>query len=72
MKLNKQGIPAVIYLHPWELDTDLPRLGLGWKGKYALYYNLDTVQTKVERLLMDFSFAPVCEVLKNEDPLYGA
>jgi polysaccharide deacetylase family protein (PEP-CTERM system associated) len=69
--LNKKGLPAVIYLHPWELDTELPRLRLGWKGRYALYHNLDTVQTKVERLLAEFSFAPVYEVLKDAHSLCG-
>ena len=64
-RLNKRGLPAVIYIHPWELDTELPRLRLGWKGRYALYHNLDTVQNKVERLLAEFSFAPVYEVLQD-------
>ena len=72
MRLNKKGIPAVIYLHPWELDTGLPRLGLGWKGRYALYYNLKTTQAKVEQLLAEFSFAPVCEVLNDAYPLCGS
>jgi polysaccharide deacetylase family protein (PEP-CTERM system associated) len=72
VRLNKKGIPAVIYLHPWELDTGLPRLRLGWKGRYALYYNLDSAQTKVEKLLAEFSFAPVCEVLKDAYPLCGS
>jgi polysaccharide deacetylase family protein (PEP-CTERM system associated) len=66
-RLNHKGLPAVIYLHPWEMDTELPRLGVGWKGRYALYYNLETVQSKVERLLKEFSFAPVCEVLRDAD-----
>ena len=74
-RLNRRGLPAVIYLHPWELDTELPRLQLGWKGRYALYHNLDTVQTKIERLLAEFSFAPVCEVLQDVhslmQPVYG-
>jgi polysaccharide deacetylase family protein (PEP-CTERM system associated) len=68
MRLNKRGIPAVIYLHPWELDTGLPRLGLCRKGRYALYYHLETAQAKVEQLLADFSFAPVCEVLHDAYP----
>ena len=68
-RLNKKGIPAVIYLHPWELDTELPRLEVGWKGRYALYYNLKTAQAKVKQLLADFSFAPVCEVLNDAYPL---
>lgn len=71
-RLNKKGIPAVVYLHPWELDTGLPRLRLGWKGRYALYYNLDSAQTKVEQLLAEFFFAPVCEVLKDAYPLGGS
>ena len=70
-RLNKRGLPAVIYLHPWELDTELPRLQLGWKGRYAVYHNLDTVQTKVERLLAEFSFAPVHEVLRDVHSLCG-
>lgn len=74
-RLNTRGLPAVIYLHPWELDTGLPRLKVGWKGRYALYHNLDTVQTKIERLLAEFSFAPVCEVLQDVrshmQPVYG-
>jgi polysaccharide deacetylase family protein (PEP-CTERM system associated) len=68
-RLNKRGIPAVIYLHPWELDTELPRLGLGWKGRFALYHNLDTVEAKVERLLDEFAFAPVGEVLGESGPM---
>jgi polysaccharide deacetylase family protein (PEP-CTERM system associated) len=71
-RLNKKGIPAVIYLHPWELDRGLPRLGLSWKGRYALYYNLKTAQAKVEQLLAEFSFAPVCEVLNDAYPLCGS
>jgi polysaccharide deacetylase family protein (PEP-CTERM system associated) len=68
-KMNKRGLPAVIYLHPWEMDTALPRLPLGWKGRYALYHNLHTVQAKVERLLAEFSFAPVYEVLRDDHSL---
>jgi len=64
-RLNNRGVPAVIYLHPWEMDTALPRLAVGWKGRYALYYHLDTVQPKVEQLLAEFAFAPVCEVLRD-------
>jgi polysaccharide deacetylase family protein (PEP-CTERM system associated) len=71
-RLNKKGIPAVIYLHPWELDTGLPRLELSWKGRYAVYHNLGTAQAKVEQLLAEFSFAPVCEVLNDAYPLCRA
>ncbi len=66
-KMNKKGFPSVVYLHPWELDPELPRLGLDWRGRFALYHNLGKVQAKVERLLGEFSFGPVCEVLADAD-----
>ena len=62
-KLNKKGMRAVIYLHPWEMDSDLPRLPLGIKGRFALYHNINTVRRKVEQLLKDFSFISIREVL---------
>jgi polysaccharide deacetylase family protein (PEP-CTERM system associated) len=66
-KLNKKGMRAVVYLHPWEMDSELPRLPLGIKGRFALYHNLDTIQQKVEQLLKDFSFISVREVLCNKN-----
>lgn len=63
--LNSRGLPAVVYLHPWELDPDLPRLRLNWKGRFALYYNLQGMQAKVKRLVAEFRFAPVREVLAD-------
>ena len=67
-KMNKKGFPVVIYLHPWELDPGLPKLRLHWRGRFALYHNIDTVQTKLERLLKEFSFGPVKEVLRDAGP----
>ncbi len=64
-RFNKKGIPVVIYLHPWELDRTLPRVKIGWKGRFSLYYNLDVYEYKVKQLLEEFSFASISEVLRE-------
>ena len=69
-KLNKKGMRAVVYLHPWEMDSNLPRLPIGFKGRFALYHNLDSVQRKVEQLLKDFSFISIREVLSDMSSLF--
>lgn len=60
--LNKQGQPAVIYLHPWELDPNHPRLKeLPLRIKLTHYYNLKSTERKLRRLLRDFEFIPAGE-----------
>lgn len=57
-KLNAQGRPLVFYLHPWELDAEMPRLpGLSRFAYFRHYTNLNTVERKLNQLLQDFEFA---------------
>lgn len=63
-KLNKDGKPAVLYLHPWEIDPEQPRIAArGKRGYSSHYWNLHATEKKLNRLLHDFSFAPMREVL---------
>ena len=55
--------PAMVYLHPWEIDPDQPRISAPWLSRFRHYQNLASTQTKCERLLKDFSWAPMEEVL---------
>jgi hypothetical protein len=61
---------VVFYLHPWELDPDHPRVRFHWKPRLTHYVNLRSTEPKLKRLLRDFRFAPLAEVL--EDELAGA
>ncbi|MFN2532270.1 MAG: XrtA system polysaccharide deacetylase [Pyrinomonadaceae bacterium] len=66
-KLNSQGHPAVFYLHPWELDPDQPRIKeLSRMQKFRHYRNLDLTEARLARLLSDFSFTTISEVLGFE------
>lgn len=53
--------PAMVYLHPWELDPDQPRISASWVSQFRHYQNLDSTETKCLRLLDDFSWAPMEE-----------
>ena len=57
--------PFVFYIHPWELDTDQPRLPAGLKSRFRHYQNLGTTKRKLTRLLESFHFGPVSEVLQQ-------
>ncbi len=63
-RLNRQGQPAVIYVHPPEFDREKPRLDLPLKERVLHYHGLGTVEPKLERLLRQFPFAPVRELLQ--------
>jgi polysaccharide deacetylase family protein (PEP-CTERM system associated) len=62
--LNKrEGRPAIFYLHPWEIDPDQPRLPGSRLSQFRHYRNLDKTEKRLERLLSDFAFAPLTDVL---------
>ncbi len=64
-RINGEGQPAVIYLHPWELDPDQPRLDLPLRIKLTHYHNLMTTKGKLQALLRDFEFAPARDVVSD-------
>jgi polysaccharide deacetylase family protein (PEP-CTERM system associated) len=61
--INGAGHPAVFYLHPWELDPDHPRIDLPRRIAATHYVNLNATERRLRRLLADFKFAPMKEVL---------
>ncbi len=64
-RVNGEGQPGVFYLHPWELDPGQPRLPCGWKTRIRHYAGLGRTAGSLERLLGDFRFAPVADVLRE-------
>lgn len=63
-RLNaREGKPALFYIHPWELDPDQPRLPTSWMGSVRHYRNLDKTEGRLRRLLGEFQFGTVSELL---------
>jgi polysaccharide deacetylase family protein (PEP-CTERM system associated) len=48
---------ACIYFHPWEIDTEQPRLANGIISRIRTYTGLRGMYRKVSRLLTDFQFS---------------
>ncbi len=55
--------PFVIYVHPWETYGGTPSYPLPFIERFGLYTNIRHTLGRLERLLSDFRFAPVREVL---------
>jgi polysaccharide deacetylase family protein (PEP-CTERM system associated) len=64
--INRAGYPAVVYLHPWELDPDCPRIpNADWRTRFRQYINLDKTKGRVQKLLAEFQFMPINQYLEN-------
>lgn len=57
--------PFSFYLHPWEIDPGQPRVATGWKSKFRHYNNLDKFEPRMARLLNDFHFTTMSDVLQD-------
>ena len=65
-RVNQEGIPAVVYVHPWEFDPDQPRIkGAPLWSRFRHYQNLDKTEKRFRALCRDFEFASMGEVLRN-------
>ncbi len=62
-RINRQGHPAIFYLHPWEIDPFAPKQEVSFLKKLRHYSNLWATENKIKALIRDFQFAPVKEVL---------
>ena len=57
--------PAMVYLHPWELDPDQPRISASRLSRFRHYQNLDSTETKCQKLLAEFAWAPMEEAFSQ-------
>jgi polysaccharide deacetylase family protein (PEP-CTERM system associated) len=55
--------PALVYLHPWEIDPDQPRVSASWKSQFRHYHNLQSTEEKFAQLLGDFCWGPLSKAV---------
>ncbi|MCI0547893.1 MAG: DUF3473 domain-containing protein [Candidatus Rokubacteria bacterium] len=71
-RLNeREHQPAIVYLHPWEIDPRQPVPSVGWLQHLRHTVNMDKTERRLGRLLRDFAFAPAAEVLARTGVLVG-
>jgi polysaccharide deacetylase family protein (PEP-CTERM system associated) len=56
-----EGQSAMVYFHPWEIDSDQPRIQAGFRSRVRHYTNLSGTHRKIERLLEDFKFTTLSQ-----------
>ena len=61
--LEKQ--PVMVYLHPWEIDPDQPRIPAPWRSRFRHYQNLESTERKLNNLLGEFSFSSMEDVIDS-------
>jgi len=66
---DRERQPAIVYLHPWELDVHQPRVRVGWLSRFRHSVNTHSTEGKLRRLLADFRFAPVRDILAGSGVL---
>jgi polysaccharide deacetylase family protein (PEP-CTERM system associated) len=70
-RIEAEGRSAMLYVHPWELDPEQPRLRVRGKRGFSTHYlRLRSTEAKVRRMLAEFRLAPAAQVLELE-PSYG-
>ncbi|MEM6321713.1 MAG: XrtA system polysaccharide deacetylase [Bacteroidota bacterium] len=62
-RLHAQRRSLIFYLHPWEVDSDLPRLPTKPLNKFRHYTALRTVKPKLTQLLTEFTFTSLSKLI---------
>lgn len=60
---NRLGTPVTLFVHPWEIDPDPPRIRLPWAKRFVHYFRLEGFQARLDLVLQGTRFAPMGEVL---------
>lgn len=66
-KLQEAGLPAVIYVHPREVDPEHPRLPLKLHRQFKSYVNLNSTVPKLRWLCENYKFGLMKDYVKDSE-----
>jgi polysaccharide deacetylase family protein (PEP-CTERM system associated) len=55
-RVQRECLPVIVYVHPWELDLGQPRPRVTARERVTHYHGRAGLRRKIERLLTDFRF----------------
>lgn len=67
MRLVNRKQAGMVYVHPWELDSKQPRLKVSPLIQLSHYLNINSTEKKIERLLRQFDFVTLGDLIKDGD-----
>lgn len=63
-RLNqRERMPAIVYVHPWEVDPGQPRIRANWPRRLRHYWGLNTTTRKLRDLMEHYRFGPIRQVI---------
>lgn len=57
--------PAIIYIHPWETNLNIPKVNAGFFANIEANYSKDSVMRKLSTLLNNMEFCPIIDLVKE-------
>jgi peptidoglycan-N-acetylglucosamine deacetylase len=66
---NNHGAPAVVYFHPWEIDSFIPEVAFNSAIKLITFYNISKTRSYLNELLKEFKFISIRDykILNDKD-----
>ena len=64
---NRRGEPVTIFVHPWELDPQPPRVTLPLALRFSHYFRLTGFAERLNEILACADFGPIGEWALTED-----
>jgi polysaccharide deacetylase family protein (PEP-CTERM system associated) len=62
------GLPAVFYFHPWEIDPEQPRIpDISARTRFRHYVNIHRMEARLHRLLGDFRWGRMDHLFLADD-----
>lgn len=63
---NQYRQPLIVYIHPWEVDPEQPRIAGKLRSRFRHYTNLHRTEERLDSLLYDFRFQRFQDLLSTE------
>jgi polysaccharide deacetylase family protein (PEP-CTERM system associated) len=60
-------MPFIFYMHPWEIDEGQPKIKSSRFSEFRHYNNIDKFEARLLKLISDFEFTTVLDVLQGLD-----
>jgi polysaccharide deacetylase family protein (PEP-CTERM system associated) len=65
-RLNRQGQPAILYMHPWEMDLGQPYQRVTPRERVTHFGGRRSLEPKLHRLFSEFRFEPLRTMLEKK------
>jgi hypothetical protein len=63
--LNHLGQSVTLWVHPWEIDPEPPRVRLPWRQRFAHYFRLQGFKERLEQIVAGTVFCPMGDLVRE-------